>query len=231
MAENNLNISPSIEESWKNVLENEFSKPYFTELKQFLVEEKKLHKIYPPGSLIFNAFNKTPFNKVKVVLIGQDPYHGDGQAEGMSFSVPKGIKPPPSLINIYKEMKEDLGIEPARHGHLEKWADEGVLLLNAVLTVRASSPGSHRNKGWEIFTNEVIAILSEQREHLVFLLWGKYAQEKEALINPEKHLILKAAHPSPYSAAAGFFGCRHFSKANAYLTRNGLGPVDWKLAP
>lgn len=231
MAENNLNISPSIKESWKNVLENEFSKPYFTELKRFLVEEKKLHKIYPPGSLIFNAFNKTPFNKVKVVLIGQDPYHGDGQAEGMSFSVPKGIKPPPSLINIYKEMKEDLGIEPARHGHLEKWADEGVLLLNAVLTVRASSPGSHRNKGWEIFTNEVIAILSEQREHLVFLLWGKYAQEKEALINPEKHLILKAAHPSPYSAAAGFFGCRHFSKANAYLTRNGLGPVDWKLAP
>lgn len=229
LEESKLKIAPQIEDSWKSSLSAEFTKPYFTELKQFLVEEKKNHRIFPPGSLIFNAFNSTPFDKVKVVLIGQDPYHGEGQAEGLSFSVPRGIKPPPSLINIYKEMQEDLGIPPARHGHLGKWASQGVLLLNAVLTVRASQPASHRNHGWETFTDQVIRVLSEQRDHLVFFLWGKYAQDKQSLIDTEKHLVLKAAHPSPYSAAAGFFGCRHFSKANAFLEQHGLGAIDWKL--
>ncbi len=230
MESNELNKKVRIDDSWYDVLKEEFEKPYFQQLKEFLVAEKKSHVVYPPGPLIFNAFNSTPFDHVKVVLIGQDPYHGAGQAEGLSFSVPFGIKPPPSLVNIYKEMKDDLGVEPPRHGHLGAWAKQGVLLLNAVLTVRAGQPGSHRGKGWELFTNQVIHLLSEQREHLVFFLWGKYAQEKEVLINESKHLVLRAAHPSPYSAASGFFGCKHFSKANAYLESHGIQPIEWKLS-
>lgn len=230
MGSNELNKTVQIDDTWYQVLKEEFEKPYFQQLKEFLVAEKKSHVIYPPGPLIFNAFNFTPFDQVKVVLIGQDPYHGPGQAEGLSFSVPRGIKPPPSLVNIYKEIKADLGLEPPSHGHLGAWAKQGVLLLNAVLTVRAGQPGSHRGKGWELFTDQVIHLLSEQREHLVFFLWGKYAQEKAALINESKHLVLRAAHPSPYSAASGFFGCKHFSKANAYLESHGIQPIHWKLS-
>jgi len=229
LEESKLKTGPKIHESWKNHLGEEFEKPYFLALKEFLIREKQSYRVFPPGSLIFNAFNSTPFDQVKVVLIGQDPYHGEGQAEGLSFSVAKGVKPPPSLVNIFKEMKEDLNLDPPRHGHLGQWAAQGVLLLNAVLTVRASSPASHRNKGWETFTDKAISVLSEKRGHLVFFLWGKYAQDKEVLIDREKHLVLKAAHPSPYSAAAGFFGCRHFSKANAFFQQHGIPPVDWKL--
>jgi uracil-DNA glycosylase len=224
-----LSKKVQIHDSWYQVLESEFERPYFLQLKEFLIAERRQFVVYPPGPLIFQAFNSTPFHEVKVVLIGQDPYHGAGQAEGLSFSVPRGIKPPPSLINIFKEMKEDLGLDPPTHGHLGSWASQGVLLLNAVLTVRAGQPGSHRAKGWEQFTDQVIRVLSEQREHLVFFLWGKYAQEKASLIDESKHLLLRAAHPSPYSAAAGFFGCRHFSKANAYLTQHGIRPINWKL--
>jgi uracil-DNA glycosylase len=185
--------------------------------------------IYPPGSLLFNAFNTTPFEKVKVVLLGQDPYHGKGQAHGLSFSVPEGIKPPPSLINIFKELQSDTGVPIPRHGNLSKWAQQGVLLLNACLTVRENDPLSHSKIGWTQFTDSVISTISATKKNVVFLLWGKYAQEKQALIDETKHLVLKAAHPSPYSANNGFFGCRHFSKANDYLMKNGLDPIDWAL--
>jgi uracil-DNA glycosylase len=218
-----------IDESWKQVLENEFRKPYFALIKQHILEEKSKGKIvYPPGSLIFNAFNLTPFNKLKVVIIGQDPYHGAGQAHGLSFSVPMGIKPPPSLINIFKEIKNDLGIEPPGHGNLEKWATQGVLLLNASLTVNAAEPNSHAGFGWHTFTNTVIKTISDRKESIVFLLWGKFAQEKETLIDTSKHLVLKAAHPSPYSAER-FFGCKHFSKTNNWLQQHGITPIDWNL--
>jgi uracil-DNA glycosylase len=220
-----------LEESWKKVLEDEFEKDYMKDLKSFLQKEKETgHIIYPRGNLIFNAFNHTPFDKVKVVLLGQDPYHGKDQAHGLSFSVKKGIPPPPSLKNIYKELETDIpGFRSPAHGELTKWADQGVLLLNAALTVRARDPGSHQNKGWEEFTNHVIRTLSEQRSGLIFLLWGKFAQSKSELIDSKKHYILKAAHPSPYSAYNGFFGCRHFSKANEILERNGNTPVDWQI--
>lgn len=219
-----------IEESWKSVLKNEFSKPYFLEAVTFLKTEKALGKvIYPPGSLLFNAFNTTPFEKVKVVLLGQDPYHGKGQAHGLSFSVPQGIKPPPSLINIFKELHSDTGVPIPNHGNLSKWAQQGVLLLNACLTVRENDPLSHSKIGWTQFTDSVIGTISATKKNVVFLLWGKYAQEKQALIDETKHLVLKAAHPSPYSANNGFFGCRHFSKANDYLMKNGLDPIDWAL--
>jgi uracil-DNA glycosylase len=219
-----------IEESWKSVLKNEFKKPYFLEAVTFLKTEKALGKvIYPPGSLLFNAFNTTPFEKVKVVLLGQDPYHGKGQAHGLSFSVPEGIKPPPSLINIFKELQSDTGVPIPRHGNLSKWAQQGVLLLNACLTVRENDPLSHSKIGWTQFTDSVISTISATKKNVVFLLWGKYAQEKQALIDETKHLVLKAAHPSPYSANNGFFGCRHFSKANDYLMKNGLDPIDWAL--
>jgi uracil-DNA glycosylase len=219
-----------IEESWKSVLKNEFNKPYFLEAVTFLKTEKALGKvIYPPGSLLFNAFNTTPFEKVKVVLLGQDPYHGKGQAHGLSFSVPEGIKPPPSLINIFKELQSDTGVPIPRHGNLSKWAQQGVLLLNACLTVRENDPLSHSKIGWTQFTDSVISTISATKKNAVFLLWGKYAQEKQALIDETKHLVLKAAHPSPYSANNGFFGCRHFSKANDYLMKNGLDPIDWAL--
>jgi uracil-DNA glycosylase len=224
-----MEVNPQIEESWKAILKEEFDKQYFKELKEFLVAEKANHTVYPPGGLIFNAFRLTPFDRVRVVLLGQDPYHGQGQAHGLCFSVPSGIPSPPSLGNIFKEIERDLGIPVPLHGNLEKWARQGVLLLNATLTVRANQPGSHQRKGWESFTNAVISKLSEKRVGLIFLLWGKFAQEKEALIDTNRHYILKAAHPSPYSAYNGFFGCRHFSKTNEILKKHGLEEVDWRL--
>ncbi len=222
-------VNPHIETSWKSVLNDEFNAPYFSELKEFLIEEKKRYIIYPPGKLIFNAFNLTPFDSVRVVILGQDPYHGAGQAHGLCFSVPKGIAPPPSLVNIFKEINDDIGIPVPAHGNLEKWAHQGVFLLNATLTVRANQPGSHQRKGWERFTDAVIRELSKQRVGLIFLLWGKFAHEKASLIDEKKHYILKAAHPSPYSAFNGFFGCRHFSKTNEILRNHGLPEIDWRI--
>jgi uracil-DNA glycosylase len=219
-----------IEESWKSVLKNEFSKPYFLEAVTFIKTEKALGKIiYPPGQLIFNAFNTTPFDKVKAVILGQDPYHGQGQAHGLSFSVPEGVRPPPSLINIFKELNSDIGISVPRHGNLTHWAQQGVLLLNACLSVRANEPLSHSRIGWMSFTDSVISKISSEKKNVVFLLWGKFAQEKQELIDETKHLVLKAAHPSPYSANNGFLGCRHFSKTNEYLVKNGIDPIDWSL--
>ncbi|MCX8020424.1 MAG: uracil-DNA glycosylase [Chitinophagaceae bacterium] len=219
-----------IEESWKELLQEEFDKPYFAQIVQHIKTERALGKtIYPPGSLIFNAFNTTPFHQVKVVILGQDPYHGPGQAHGLCFSVPEGIPQPPSLINIFTELKNDLGIQPPRHGNLTRWARQGVFLLNASLTVRAGEPMSHSGIGWAQFTDRVIQLISEKKEHVVFLLWGKFAREKHTLIDSSKHLMLTAAHPSPLSASQGFFGCRHFSKTNQYLIRHNLQPIDWKL--
>jgi uracil-DNA glycosylase len=220
-----------IHPSWKKVLKNEFTKTYFQQIVTFLKTEKAQGKqIYPPGPLIFNAFNTTPFDQVKVVIIGQDPYHGPGQAHGLSFSVPTGIKPPPSLVNIFKELEKDMGIKmPAQYGNLTKWAEQGVLLLNAALTVRAGEPFSHAKYGWADFTNAAIEAISDQKEGVVFLLWGKFAQEKQALIDETKHFVLKAAHPSPFSAEKGFFGCKHFSKTNERLMQTGKDPIDWKL--
>lgn len=223
------NVSPVIEESWKELLNDEFNADYFSQLKEFLLEEKKHYIIYPPGKLIFNAYDKTPINDVKVVILGQDPYHGEGQAHGLCFSVQNGIKPPPSLINIFKELKDDLGLTIPNHGNLEKWAEQGVLLLNATLTVRANQAHSHFNKGWEHFTDSTIRKISDVKENLVFLLWGNDAKAKESLIDSSKHLILKAAHPSPFSASYGFFGCRHFSKTNEFLKSHGIAPINWQL--
>ena len=223
------NINPTIEESWKAVLSDEFNKPYFQELKEFLIEEKKKFRIFPPGPLIFNAFNNTPFQKVKVVIIGQDPYHGYGQAHGLCFSVPAGVPKPPSLVNIFKELANDLGISPPVHGNLEIWAKQGVLLLNATLTVRENQAGSHQHRGWEVFTNEVIRRLSEQKEGVIFVLWGNFAIAKKELINLSKHPVLTAAHPSPLSASNGFFGCKHFSKINEILKKQGKEEIDWRL--
>ncbi len=222
-------INPQIEESWKTRLMQEFTAQYFSQLKEQLTEEKKRFVIYPPGSLIFSAFDHTPFDAVKVVIIGQDPYHGAGQANGLCFSVSNGIPKPPSLENIFKELKTDLGIPVPMTGNLEKWADQGVLLLNASLTVRANTANSHQNLGWHTFTDAVIRILSNQKQGLVFLLWGKFAQGKEALIDISKHHILKAAHPSPLSAYNGFFGCRHFSKTNELLRMQGKKEIDWAI--
>lgn len=224
-----MQVNPQIEESWKEVLASEFSNSYFMELKEFLTEEKSKYTVYPPGSKIFNAFQLTPFNQVKVVILGQDPYHGPGQAHGLCFSVPQGVVAPPSLVNIFKEIEKDLGIPIPSGGNLEKWARQGVLLLNATLTVRANQPGSHQKRGWENFTHAVISKLSEKRVGLIFLLWGKFAQEKESLIDTNKHYILKAAHPSPFSAYNGFFGCRHFSKTNEILRKHGLEEIDWRI--
>lgn len=219
-----------IADSWKNSLGEEFSKAYFQQIALHLKTEKAAGKtIYPPGSLIFNAFRLTAFDDVKVVIIGQDPYHGQGQAMGLSFSVPKGVTTPPSLINIYKELKQDIGLAIPKHGDLSYWATQGVLLLNASLSVRANEPNSHAQIGWHDFTNAVIRKISDEKEGVVFLLWGKFAQDKQDLIDGVKHHVLKAAHPSPFSADKGFFGCRHFSKANEYLIKNGKDPIDWKL--
>ncbi len=225
-----------LNDSWKKVLKQEFEQAYFQQLQAFLVEEKKKYTIFPQESQIFNAFNKTPFEKVKVVLIGQDPYHGPGQANGLSFSVSDGIRKPPSLVNIFKELETDLGLSPLEaatklipiSGNLEPWADKGVLLLNATLTVRASEAGSHQKKGWETFTDKVIQHISEERENVVFLLWGNFAQGKAELIDANKHLILKAAHPSPLARGA-FFGSKPFSQTNAFLKAKGLGEIDWRI--
>lgn len=219
-----------IESSWKEILRSEFNKPYFQQIVLHLKTEKSQGKtIYPPGKLIFNAFDTTPIDKVKVVILGQDPYHGQGQAHGLCFSVPNGVPPPPSLINIFQELHNDIGIPVPRHGNLTHWAEQGVFLLNASLTVRAGEPMSHSKIGWAEFTDNVIRKISEEKDHVVFMLWGKFAQEKRTLIDESKHLILKAAHPSPLSAHAGFLGCRHFSKANEFLMSKGIDPVDWKV--
>lgn len=219
-----------IEASWKSALKAEFAKPYFEQAAIHVKTEKSQGKtIYPPGSMIFNAFNQTPFDKVKVVILGQDPYHGPNQAHGLCFSVQPGIAPPPSLLNIFKELQDDIGIPVPSHGNLTHWAEQGVFLLNASLTVRAGEPMSHAKIGWAPFTDAVIKTISDKKEHVVFLLWGKFAQEKSVLINQAKHLILRAAHPSPLSAYAGFLGCKHFSKTNEYLVKHGIDPVDWSL--
>jgi len=222
-------INPIIEEGWKEVLMEEFQSPYFSSLKEFLVEEKRTFNVFPPGNLIFNAFAHTPFDRVKVVILGQDPYHGRGQAHGLCFSVPGGVPQPPSLVNIFKELHSDLGVPIPAHGNLEPWADQGVLLINATLTVRENQAGSHQNRGWERFTNRVIEKTSEMKNGVVFLLWGRYAQAKEGLIDGNRHLVLKAAHPSPLSAYNGFFGCRHFSRTNEYLEQQGKERIDWRL--
>jgi len=222
-------INPVIEESWRVKLYEEFASSYFVQLKAFLVEEKKKYAVYPPGPLIFNAFNFTPFNEVKVVILGQDPYHGQGQAHGLSFSVPEGIIQPPSLQNIFKEIQQDAGVPIPLHGNLTSWAQQGVLLLNATLTVRAKQPGSHQNKGWEHFTDAAIKKLSEEKENLVFLLWGNFAIAKRELIDTSRHLILTSPHPSPFSVHRGFFGNKHFSKTNQYLKERGRGEIDWRV--
>lgn len=218
-----------IEASWKAVLQETFEQPYFEAIRQFLIQEKSAGKIiYPPGSLIFNAFDSTPFDKVKVVIIGQDPYHGPGQAMGLSFSVPRGIAIPASLMNIFKELEEDTGVPRPAHGDLTYWAQQGVFLLNAMLTVEKAKPLSHEKIGWQTFTDKVISTLSEKREGLVFLLWGRFAQQKKELIDEMKHHVLEAAHPSPLARGA-FFGCRHFSKTNELLMGQGQAPIDWAL--
>ncbi|HEY3390717.1 MAG TPA: uracil-DNA glycosylase [Prolixibacteraceae bacterium] len=216
-----------IEPSWREHLKEEFELPYFAELTNFVKAEYTTQKIYPPGKLIFNAFEKCPFENVKVVILGQDPYHEPGQAHGLCFSVPDGVSQPPSLQNIFKEIKNDLDIPIPKSGNLERWAEQGVFLLNATLTVRAHQAGSHQKKGWETFTDHVIHLLSESNEHLVFLLWGAYAQRKGELINATKHLVLSSVHPSPLSAHRGFFGNHQFSKANDYLIVNGKNPIKW----
>ncbi len=216
-----------IEESWKKQLSEEFNKDYFVKLTEFVRNEYKTKQIFPPAKLIFNAFDHTPFDKVKVIILGQDPYHNDGQAHGLSFSVPDGIPIPPSLVNIFKEINKDLGIEISRSGNLTRWANQGVLLLNATLTVQAHMAGSHQKKGWESFTDAAIHKLAEQRENLVFILWGAYAQKKAAFIDPSKHLVLRSVHPSPLSAHNGFFGNNHFSETNKYLISKGIEPILW----
>ncbi|WP_300597987.1 uracil-DNA glycosylase [Niabella sp.] len=221
----------AIEQSWKKELEEEFQKPYFETLAEHLKTEKQAGKtIYPAGKNIFNAFNTTPFDQVKVLLLGQDPYHGPGQAHGLCFSVQKGVPPPPSLVNIYKELHADLGVPIPKSGDLTHWAQQGVFMLNASLTVRAGEPMSHAKIGWATFTDAVIRKVSEDKQHVVFILWGRFAQEKASLIDASKHLIIKSAHPSPLSAHNGFFGSKPFSRTNEYLTGQGIDPIDWKIA-
>ena len=216
-----------IEPSWASILADEFEKPYFSQLVEFVKSEYAKHKVFPPGKLIFNAFEQCPFDEVKVVILGQDPYHGPGQAHGLCFSVPEGIEFPPSLQNIFKEIHDDLGKPIPKDGNLERWARQGAFLLNATLTVRAHQAGSHQNKGWETFTDRVIHLLAEQKENLVFMLWGSYAQQKGQFIDSSRHLVLKSVHPSPLSAYRGFFGNHHFSKANQYLASKGKIPIEW----
>ncbi len=219
-----------LHESWLMRLQDEFEQDYMHQLREFLMIRKQ-HRavIYPPGKQIFNALDSTPFDRVRVVILGQDPYHGPGQAHGLCFSVQPGVKVPPSLVNIYREIESDLGIAPPRHGYLQSWAEQGVLLLNAVLTVERGQAGSHQGKGWERFTDTVVELLNEEREGLVFMLWGNYAKQKGAVINRRKHLVLNAPHPSPLSAHQGFLGCRHFSQANQYLEDHGQPPIDWSV--
>ena len=223
-----MSISPKIDASWLEVLRTQFESPYFAQLKNFLLAERQQYTCYPAGSNIFAAFDRTPFDKVKVVILGQDPYHEPGQAQGLCFSVPYGIQVPPSLVNIIKEINSDLGVNiPTNRGNLEGWADQGVLLLNATLTVRAHQAGSHQHHGWETFTDAAISALSQQRSGIVFLLWGSFAIAKSQLIDKSKHFVLTAPHPSPLSAYRGFFGCKHFSQCNAILQQQGLTPIDW----
>jgi uracil-DNA glycosylase len=222
-----MSLNIKIASSWKSKLEEEFHKPYFEQLIQFVKQEYQTNTVYPPGKEIFRAFDCSEFDQVKVVIIGQDPYHGPGQANGLCFSVRDGVTMPPSLKNIFKEIYNDLGKPIPKNGELERWATQGVLLLNATLTVRASSPGSHQNKGWENFTDAVIRQISDQKNNIVFLLWGAYAQKKGEIIDRSKHLVLMSAHPSPFSADRGFFGCKHFSKTNEYLKSKGLKEIDW----
>ncbi|WP_373514166.1 uracil-DNA glycosylase [Persicitalea sp.] len=218
----------AIEESWKEKLQDEFNKPYFEELIEFVKQEYKTHTVYPPGGLIFNAFDSCPFDACKVVILGQDPYHGPGQANGLCFSVNDGVPKPPSLLNIFKEVNEDLGIPIPASGNLQRWADQGILLLNATLTVRAREAGSHQKKGWETFTDDVIQLINDEKENIVFLLWGKYAQDKGKIIDESKHHVLKAKHPSPMAAKwGGWFGSKHFSQTNAYLEKMGKEPITW----
>lgn len=219
--------SVKLDKSWKDKLDSFFQSPTFYSLKQFLVQEKKRYRVYPPGNKIFAAFDLCPFDSVNVVIIGQDPYHGQGQANGLCFSVSDDIPPPPSLKNIFKEIQSDTELEIPTSGNLEHWAKQGILMLNATLTVRANSAGSHQNKGWEEFTDSVIQLLSKEKEDLIFLLWGKFAQKKAAIIDKDKHYILTAAHPSPFSAHHGFFGCKHFSKANSILKQQGKTEIQW----
>jgi len=222
-------MKPQLHESWMLQLQGEFNQPYMQDLRAFLQAEKQACKIiYPPSQMMFNALNSTPLDKVKVVVLGQDPYHGPGQAHGLSFSVPDGIKVPPSLLNIFKEINADTGIENTT-GNLTSWAQQGVLLLNSVLSVEQSKAASHQGQGWERFTDEIITVIDHQCTHVVFMLWGAYAQKKGAHINPEKHLILKAPHPSPLSAHRGFLGCQHFSKCNEYLAKHDRVPINWLL--
>lgn len=216
-----------LETSWKQHLMEEFSKPYFDQLIEFVKSEYKSNRVFPPGPQIFNAFDHSSFDKTKVVIIGQDPYHGESQAMGLSFSVPSNQKIPPSLQNVFKEIENDLEVQPKQSGDLTRWADQGVLLLNATLTVRAHQAGSHQGKGWEQFTDSVIQLINEQKEHVVFMLWGRFAQAKADFVDADKHLVLKAAHPSPFAAHKGFFGCKHFSKCNEYLHQHGKEPIDW----
>lgn len=226
----NIEKEPLIEASWKSQLLEEFKKPYMLRLKQFLKEEKAKNKlIFPKGKNIFKAFELTPFDKVRVVILGQDPYHGPGQAQGLAFSVPPGLKIPPSLINIFKELKSDLNIDPARHGCLESWAKQGVLLLNSVLTVECHQAASHQGQGWEQLTDSVIEILNKKSNPIVFVLWGSYAQRKGAIIDEQKHLVIKSVHPSPLAAHRGFFGSKPFSKINLFLDSKGYTPIQWQL--
>ena len=219
-----------LEPGWRERLRGEFEQPYMGELKRFLLAERERgRRIFPKGSEWFRALDLTPLERVRVVILGQNPYHGEGQAHGLCFSVEPGVPPPPSLINIFKELDSDLGIEPARHGLLDHWARQGVLLLNSVLTVEMGRAASHRDRGWERFTDAVVAEVNAKPEPVVFLLWGSYAQKKAAFVDEARHLVLKAPHPSPLSAHSGFFGCRHFSKANAFLQSRGLAPIDWAL--
>jgi uracil-DNA glycosylase len=219
-----------LEQGWKHALDEEFQKPYMNQLRQFLLSEKQQGKqIYPKGSLIFNALNSTPLDKVKVVILGQDPYHGENQAHGLCFSVNKTVAIPPSLRNIYKELHQDLGIQIPKHGNLQKWADQGVLLLNSVLTVVESQAASHQGKGWEVFTDRIISILNHKFNNIVYFLWGSYAQKKGINIDPSKNLILSSVHPSPLSAHRGFFGCNHFSKCNNYLSQHNKSIIDWQI--
>lgn len=222
-------VIPSIHDSWELVLRDQFQHEYFSRLKTFLLYDKQQYEVYPPSDQIFSAFNSTPFHKVKVVILGQDPYHGDGQSHGLSFSVPVGVKPPPSLVNIFKEITSDLGVEIPAHGNLCQWAQQGVLLLNATLTVRAHQAGSHQNRGWERFTDAAIEAISNYRSNVVFMLWGAHAQAKVKLIDISKHCVLKAPHPSPLSAYRGFIGCKHFSQANNYLEEKGIVGIKWGI--
>ena len=220
-----------IDESWLRHLKPEFQKPYVVQLRQKLLESKASTGFYPKSAQIFRALNETPLPRVKAVILGQDPYHGPGQAEGLSFSVPKGVPQPPSLKNIFKELQDDLGVVPPTHGHLLEWAQRGVLLLNSILTVAPNQAGSHRNLGWETFTDAILTTISRERKNVVFLLWGKFAHQKKALIDERKHLVLTAPHPSPLSAYQGFLGCRHFSQTNSFLEDNGILPIPWQLSP